>query len=605
MKTFLAISLLACASLNAAIATGTVWEARSGGATANGGGFNPSNSNFMTDLAVAAGEGGNTGPHVSSATYTFVAGDVGAWVYVKTGTGWNSSCYYKISSVSSGIAVLEATTGHGISMTGSAGGYNHTPALVQGVGSSTPGGNATFGVDYSQQDSPILSAGDLACTTPSTTVSSAGAGFRQSMVGNLLKITSMTGTGSLLQWFEVVSYSSTSSVVLDRTPSPSNNGSAGAFKVGGGVASLADISSSTAGLGTVAGNVVFVTQGGGSAFSVGSTVTFTGAGSAANPIQITGYGTYRGDGYLGRNTTDGKLITTNMPSYQFTATNRMGVGGAGFVIVKNINFSVAGAGVSNSVVGSGNGDSILTQCVVTNPSTNTAAAGTLVSARCAVINCDVFMTGASGGATGGGIMATSASNWIIGNRIQMSQSTSTGPAINIGNTTTAGAVIGNVVIGNGGASGIFSSATGSSVLIYGNTVVGFADGLNIITGKTVLVVAINNLITDNTTNAINCVDAGAPVYNAYNRLRDPITVNNGTNYTNISGTGDVTIDDSAYADYVDQSSGDYRLSTGSLARQAALLASASMGARQPAASGGTTTYTEISVGGNGGITVRH
>lgn len=54
----------------------------------NGGGFNIANANFLTDLTTDTGTGNTSSPIVSSATYTFVAGDVGAWVYVASGTDW-------------------------------------------------------------------------------------------------------------------------------------------------------------------------------------------------------------------------------------------------------------------------------------------------------------------------------------------------------------------------------------------------------------------------------------------------------------------------------------------------------------------------------------
>jgi hypothetical protein len=159
----------------------------------------------------------------------------------------------------------------------------------------------------------------------------------------------------------------------------------------------------------------------------------------------------------------------------------------------------------------------------------------------------------------------------------MSQSTSTGPALNIQSSAIA---LRNTLIGNGGLYGILIGNTGSNCTVDGNTIVNFVDGVNVLTGMTGLQVITNNCITDCTTYAINNVDAGAPVFNSYNRLRDPITINNGTNWTAATSYGNVTTDGAAYSDYVAQGSGDYRLISSSPATSTALPYASSMGALQ-------------------------
>src|ERR1041385_4090644 len=93
-----------------ALASTTVWDCRSTATSGNlnGGGFNPANANMVTDLAGTSCTGNS--PVVTSATYTFVAGDVGAKVYIKSGTNWTPG-WYPIASVNAGAATLSAAIG--------------------------------------------------------------------------------------------------------------------------------------------------------------------------------------------------------------------------------------------------------------------------------------------------------------------------------------------------------------------------------------------------------------------------------------------------------------------------------------------------------------
>ena len=62
-----------------ALAAGTIFDFRASATSGNlnGAGFNVANANFVTDLTTDANTGNTASPVVSSATYTFVAGDVG------------------------------------------------------------------------------------------------------------------------------------------------------------------------------------------------------------------------------------------------------------------------------------------------------------------------------------------------------------------------------------------------------------------------------------------------------------------------------------------------------------------------------------------------
>ena len=82
-----------------ALAAGTIWESRASATTGNvnGAGFNPANAAAVTDLTTDANTANTNSPVVSSATYTFVAGDVNAWLYIVSGTNWTPG-WYQIAS---------------------------------------------------------------------------------------------------------------------------------------------------------------------------------------------------------------------------------------------------------------------------------------------------------------------------------------------------------------------------------------------------------------------------------------------------------------------------------------------------------------------------
>lgn len=199
-----------------ALATGTLWEVRATATTGNvnGAGFNPANANFLTDLAATSATGNS--PVVSSVSYSFVAGDVGAWVYVKSGTNWTPG-FYQIASVGAGAATLSAAIGAAVQLQASTGMYKaNTVAGCATTASPTAG---TFGVDYSQQDAAVTTATDFTAVGASTTLSSATAAFTVAMVGNLFhQTTAGTGAHGTLNWFEIVSFTNATTVTVDRTP---------------------------------------------------------------------------------------------------------------------------------------------------------------------------------------------------------------------------------------------------------------------------------------------------------------------------------------------------------------------------------------------------
>lgn len=235
-----------------AISATAVWEVRSTGDDAAGGMFDPGTAAVSSDLAATGATGAS--PVVSSASYTFVAGDVGAYLYVKSGTNWTPG-WYKIASVSAGAATLTGSVG--------------TLATLSA---------GSWLVDYSQQDSAALSVAD-AVTNATTTVTSTTGGFRITFKGNGINV-----AGTIRQ---ITAVGSSTSITVDALIT---TGTGQTAKVGGALASAGKAA------GFVNNNVVWMKAGtyavgNGTANTAGNRVDFAG-----NFQRWLGYGTVRGDG---------------------------------------------------------------------------------------------------------------------------------------------------------------------------------------------------------------------------------------------------------------------------------------------------------------------
>ena len=279
------------------LAATTFWEIN-GTATAsnvNGGGFNTANANFLADLTTDTNTGNTASPIVSSATYNFSSADVGAWVFIKSGTNWYANTFYKIASVATNKATLSAAIGQGLTIDATTNQLiSNTAVGVASVGTPTGG---TFGVDYSQGTTAIVNnKTDFNAIGASTTLTSVSAAFTPVMVGNIFHQTT-TGTGGfgVVGWYEVVSYTNATTVVLDRTP---NGGTASVACTGyvGGAMSMNSSLEDSFFEALIGGNNVYFNT----AWTVGSAVSVasTSAGTT-NIVKIKGYQTYRYDNPTG------------------------------------------------------------------------------------------------------------------------------------------------------------------------------------------------------------------------------------------------------------------------------------------------------------------
>ncbi len=167
------------------LGAGTVFMCRTTGSdTLNGGCFDPGQvpTGGFTDGAATSATGNS--PVFTSASYNFVAGDVGAWVYIASGTNWTPG-WYLIASVAANAATLTASIG---STSNTTRGVN-TVAGCATVASPT---GATWSIDYSRQDAAAFAYTDLAAVGAGLLVSSVAKPFGKQQVGNGLIITGGT-----------------------------------------------------------------------------------------------------------------------------------------------------------------------------------------------------------------------------------------------------------------------------------------------------------------------------------------------------------------------------------------------------------------------------
>lgn len=289
-RIFLAL-IFVCISFSsyAAIPADAVWEVRSTATSGNvnGGGFNPSNANFLTDGAATSATG--NAAVFTSASYNFVANDVGAKLFIKSGTNWNAVCWYNIDSVAANAATVNSTAGAGVCRAANTRFFAATTSAgVATTGSPT---GATWGIDYSQQNAAAYADSDLTGTTTSAT--SALKPFTTQMVGNIIHLNS--GTGVTAGWYEIVSVSGVTAT-LDRSAGASY--SVVVFKTGGALSlnatgtGIGDTAFSAAVTSsTTAANRIFFK--GPATYTIAQ--SWTPASGSTFPIIWEGYTSTRGD----------------------------------------------------------------------------------------------------------------------------------------------------------------------------------------------------------------------------------------------------------------------------------------------------------------------
>lgn len=276
-----------------AIDSATSFEIHTGGSDINGGGFS-SSPTLTADLAATVATG--TAPVCTSASYNFVAGDVGHWLFVKSGTNWTPG-WYKIASVAANAATLDAAIGHVI-------GYNatttHPAALntVAGVATTASPTSGSWSIDYCQVDGKNTTGSNIsttdAVTAGTTTITSVTANFQVSIIGNYIYVQGGTGTITAA-WYRVTARASTTSITVDRSTGLSV-GTGATMNIGGAFATPGAV-----GAIKVAGTCQFLKSGtytyaNTTPNTAGGPISDTTGGVSASVMSIwQGFNTYRTD----------------------------------------------------------------------------------------------------------------------------------------------------------------------------------------------------------------------------------------------------------------------------------------------------------------------
>lgn len=269
-----------------ALAAATIWEINAGGSdSANGGGFDPSNTNMATDLAATSATG--TAPVVTSASYNFVTRDNGAWIFIKAGTNWTPG-WYKIASTAGNAATLDAAVGHAFLM---ASNVPYTANATAGCATTASPTGGTWTIDYSQGTAPGIAYTDMVIDgTTNTKYTSSGNAVGPNVVGNIISVTS--GTGFTVQRVQISSVSGTTATCDKSLGTLSSTGGNGGL--GGALASPGQASGLVTGTTTNPSLIAIRNTGSPTVYTFSNSANVSGGRIAASvPCHIFGYATNR------------------------------------------------------------------------------------------------------------------------------------------------------------------------------------------------------------------------------------------------------------------------------------------------------------------------
>ncbi len=468
----------------------TIAEVRQNGTSTGASFFDPGqHAGMYTDGAATSATG--TAPVFSSASYNFVAGDVGAWVYIYTGTDWIPG-WYKIASVASNVATLTATIGLAVKLTTNGTIRPDGPSTTVGCATTSSPTGATWSIDYSQQDAVAFTYTDLASAGAGLTVSSAAQPFNKQHVGNGLNITS--GTNFTAGRYVIASVAANVATVIGPGNITTGVGSGGNGKLGGGLNDLNTLQGKI-----VPGSYMYCNG----TITMSSGCSITTAGTNSLPMKISGYGTTRGDGVIGRDKSTGLLITTNCATisvnvYQISIGN--------YYVVDSLNISTNVA----TFAFQGASYSIISFCKCTNSSTSANGIGIGGGTNNLVSNCDVYLTGVSGAAIG---IIGYASSLVENCFVSMASAAQFGFYSN-----GVHAIFYNCITSGTGTGGTGNSGTGA--FFVNCTFSRGKNGINFPSTTTHVNFISNCILTDNTDYGISCVATTVPVRLMNCRLRD-------------------------------------------------------------------------------------
>jgi len=302
------------------------FEVRTDGNPNNSGGFDKDSGSMLADLRTSTGT--STSPIVATNSYSFVASDVGQWLYVRTGTNWYPG-WYQITGLSGTSAVVNAGIGSCIKtsyLSGTAVTIPFGPARYPGVGISNSLSAGTWTIDYTQAAIAKTSVSDLIVDTTVTRVFSSSYVFKNSDIANTLRIYS--GVGWTQGIYYITGIAGTMAI-LNASPGIAGT-SGGVGNLGGAVSHL---------------NYTLVGQQDGGSWVRAGTYTTTTGHTSGNRVFIWGYNTYRGDAPKGD---DRPLLLAGAPNITVIAAAGaaimnsfayLRVGGNGFTNVNGLAFS--------------------------------------------------------------------------------------------------------------------------------------------------------------------------------------------------------------------------------------------------------------------------
>lgn len=306
-----------------------IWEVNFNGSdTVCAGGFDPAFNGGAADNFLSATSANTASPVVTSVNYNFVAGDVGAWVYIKTGTNWTPG-WYQIASVAANKATLTAGIGTAFLM------KNSNPIstnTVVGCATTATPSSATWSIDYSQNTASITGALTISTSgAGATTVTITSNSFTQAMVGNCIYIPASGNfaAGS----YSITNFTDTNNIVVHDSPTPSGAGAAGTGYVGGAFATPGQASKFK-----VAGNDIFIKYSAGN-YSMTSSSANVAGGRVSD--QSCGVGAANYCHWCGYNTTRHiNNIDANRPTMDAGAQTSLTVFGLGvnpaYTVIRNL-----------------------------------------------------------------------------------------------------------------------------------------------------------------------------------------------------------------------------------------------------------------------------
>lgn len=380
-----------------ALATTTLWEVRTtGDDTNNGGAFDPGKVSAGGWTDGAATSANTSAPVFTSASYNFVAGDAGAWLFILSGTNWTPG-WYKIVSVAANAATLEGTIGLAVLYTAAPAGLS----TVVGCATVASPTSAKWTIDYSQQGALQVGYTDLVSAGTGLAVSSAAKPFGRHQVGNALIILSGTNFNAGRYVIATVAAVTFIATVVGPTNITTGAGASGVGSLGGALASPG-----AAGAIATSGQGVFISGG---TYTITSATTNIAAGCYAPGAgaYTEGYQTTRCD--LGTppllqasGISTFVMVTINSSNSPQAITN-IKVDGAsltssqGFLLVNSYGYKLQGINCTNSAFSSST--TPLTNCLATGCSTQPA----FIGANPVLISCVAYsntITGFLGSTTG-------------------------------------------------------------------------------------------------------------------------------------------------------------------------------------------------------------